>query len=278
LKKSYVISAVAAIAIAVLLLLLPSKPSTRLKEVGTGLFLPFFTTKKKVADSMDSLSRATKSADELRKRNLELEAEIQELRVRQQEAEEAIRQYNILADFVRFPDWERWDLVAARVIARDPANWWRTISIDVGRREQVRIGMPVVTPQGLVGRIIEVQGALSKVQLLGDEKCKVGAMLYESREAGIIQINNSNRVNPMIVDLDYLPSYSNPEQGDWVITSGLGGGLPRGIRIGQVLDSETVGYGLYKQSRVRLAVKMSSLEHVMVIRDWQDREAGDEQF
>lgn len=257
-----------AVLIAVLLLLIPDGPASRIKEVGSGFFLPFISLRNSIKDTAKSIPEAARTNEDLKKTIAELEARNMELTIRLQEADEAIRQYNNLADFLNFPQWDNWEMVAGRVVTRDPANWWRSITIDVGRNDGVDVGMPVVTTSGMVGKIAEVHGSLSKVVLLGDDKCRVGAMLYKSREAGVVRINNSNRVNPMIVDFDYLPSYSNPEQGDWVLTSGLGGLTPKGIRIGQVLDSETVGYGLYKRARVRLAVKMSSLEYVMVIKKW----------
>ena len=140
--------------------------------------------------------------------------------------------------------------------------------MDLGRKQGMQIGMPVVTDSGLVGKIIEVHKGYSKIQLIGDDKCRVGAMLTTG-EAGMIRVNNSNRVNPMIVDMDYLPSYSTPKQGDWVVTSGLGDNVPKGIRIGQILDSETIEFGLYKQARIKLTVNLSSLEQIWVIKNWK---------
>lgn len=265
LKKAYVIIGAAVLVLAILLISLPPHSSGPLKGLGTSFFLPFFKVKDGAGKVARSVPASMESPSRMRARIEDLETRLQEAEIRLMQADELSRQYNELTEFLNFPDFERWDFVAGRVIGRDPANWWRTLIIDIGSKEKLRIGMPVVT-SGLVGKIIEVHSGFSKVQLLGDDQCQVGAMLYKTGEAGIIRINNSNRVNPMVVDMDFLPSYSAPEQGDWVITSGLGGTIPKGLRIGQVLDSETVGYGLYKQARVKLDVKMSSLEQVWIIR------------
>jgi len=261
--KAWIIGA--ALAVGFLFVLLPPESTGKLKSVGSALFLPFFKAKASIDQSVENIPIQTLSKGALKSRVLELEKKLAEAEIQIQEMEEIQRQLNNISRFIDFPEYNRWDMTAGRVVFRDPANWWRTVSIDLGEKEGIKKGMPVVTSRGLVGKIIEVHKGFSKVQLIGDDKSSVGAML-ESGEAGIIRINHSNRVNPTIVEMDFLPSYSTPQQGDWVVTSGLSGYIPKGIRIGQVIDSNTIDHGLYKQARVKLTVNLSALEQVWVIK------------
>ena len=264
-KKSKAILLVASVLIGAALLLVPSGPSKKIKNLSSGFFLPFFNAKRSVEKSINETTIRTQSPKELRQKIKKLEGQLAIERIKVQEFDELKRSLNEISSLINIPEYSDWDLIAGRVIFRDPVSWWRTVNIDLGSKDEISPGMPVITGSGLIGKILEVQNGFSKVQLIGDEKCRIGAMLI-SGDAGIIQINHSSRANPLIVDMDYLPSYSSPKQGDWVISSGLGERIPKGIKIGQVIDSESVGNGQYKQAKIKLAVRLGSVENVWVIR------------
>lgn len=264
-KKSKAIILAVSTLIGVALLLAPSGPSLQIKNLGSGFFLPFFNAKKGIGNALNETKQRAKSPKELRERIKELESQLALEQIKAQEVDELRRSFNAISRLIDIPEYSQWELLAGQVIFRDPVNWWRTINIDLGSKDKIRPGMPVITGDGLIGKILEVQNGFSKVQLIGDEKCRVGAMLL-SGDAGIIQINDSSRANPLIVDMDYLPSYSSPKQGDLVISSGLGGNIPKGIKIGQIVDSQSIGKGQYKQAKVKLTVQLGAVENVWVIR------------
>jgi len=106
--------------------------------------------------------------------------------------------------------------------------------------------------------------AHSQVVLLGDPACRVSALIEETRENGVISPSNASQVDNPMVDLGYLSRNSVIKPGQRVVTSGLGGIFPAGLLIGQIIDSHSVGYGLYNEARVRLAVNMNALEEVFV--------------
>ncbi|HLZ54274.1 MAG TPA: rod shape-determining protein MreC, partial [Verrucomicrobiae bacterium] len=155
-------------------------------------------------------------------------------------------------------------LKLADVVMRDPANWWRTVQIDLGSRDGVRENLPVLTADGLVGRVSAVGLTRSQVVLLGDSYCRVSALVEDpAHDIGIITA--SGPLDNSLVELTYLSGNAVVKPGQNVVTSGEGGVYPRGIIIGQVVDSQTVEFGLYTEARVKLAANLGALDQVWVL-------------
>ncbi len=152
----------------------------------------------------------------------------------------------------------------ARVILREPANWWRNVQIDLGGRDGVQVNMPVLTAEGLVGRISAVGFGRSQVVLVGDPGCKVSVRVENpTRDAGVI--GPGGPLARDLVELGYLPRSANVKPGQLVRTSGEGGVFPKGIPVGTILDAQPVEYGLYTVARVKLAADLNALETVWVL-------------
>jgi rod shape-determining protein MreC len=147
---------------------------------------------------------------------------------------------------------------------RDPANWWRTVQIDLGSRDGLRENLPVLTADGLVGRVSSVGFTRSQVVLIGDPDCRVSALVENpAHDMGVV--NAGGLLDTSLVDLTYLSGGANLKPGQNVITSGLGGIFPKGIPIGQVVDSRPVEFSLYTEARVKLSVNLGALEQVWVL-------------
>lgn len=125
--------------------------------------------------------------------------------------------------------------------------------------------MPVLTPDGLVGRVDSVSLTQSRVVLLGDRNCKVSVRVQnQAGDVGVILAPDSI-VDSSLVELSYLSRSAVLEAGQDVYTSGLGGVFPKGIPVGKIEDFHTVEYDLYTKARVRLAANLSSLDEVWVL-------------
>ena len=147
---------------------------------------------------------------------------------------------------------------------RDPANWWRTVQSDLGSRDGVRENLPVITDDGLVGRVSSVSLTRSQVVLVGDPNCRVSALVENAaRDMGVLIAGGA--LDTSLVELTYLASSANLKPGQNVITSGLGGVFPKGIPIGQIVDARSIEYGLYTDARVKLNANLGSLEQVWVL-------------
>ena len=158
----------------------------------------------------------------------------------------------------------QFDFVTAKVIARDPGTWTSIIVINRGTADGLSKDMPVVTPQGLVGNIVNVYSNSSKVQLILDPRSAVGALVQrpESRVAGIVEGSGSSPLNPRMVN---IASDADIINGDRIITSGFGGIYPKGLLVGEVSEIVNEEGGLLKYATLKPAVDFDRLEEVFVI-------------
>jgi rod shape-determining protein MreC len=264
LKQKHYLALGAVTLVALLILSLPTGVTARLKLALGGLFLPLFglvnTAQQLPADLADSVlprRELLKQIDNLRREN-------QQLRVQELQTAATARENDQLRSLL---GWERqtpWKLKLANVITRDPANWWRTIEIDLGSRNGVTSNLPVLTADGLVGRIASVGLTRSQVILLGDPNCRVSALVENpAHDTGIISA--SGPLDNSLAELTYLSGSANLKSGQSVITSGLGGIFPKGIPIGLVVDARPAEFGLYTEARVKLSANLGALEQVWVV-------------
>jgi rod shape-determining protein MreC len=264
LKQKHYLALGAVTLVALLILSLPTGVTVRLKLALGGLFLPLFglvnTAQQLPADLADSVlprRELLKQIDNLRREN-------QQLRVQELQTAATARENDQLRSLL---GWERqtpWKLKLANVITRDPANWWRTIEIDLGSRNGVTSNLPVLTADGLVGRIASVGLTRSQVILLGDPNCRVSALVENpAHDTGIISANGP--LDNSLAELTYLSGSANLKSGQSVITSGLGGIFPKGIPIGLVVDARPAEFGLYTEARVKLSANLGALEQVWVV-------------
>ena len=250
--------------VVVLLLSLPTRVTGRFKLAIGSWFLPLFglagAAQQLPADLADSIlprRELLRQIDNLRRENQQLRSQAVQSAAIARENDQLRAQLN----------WQRqvpWKLKLARVIMRDPANWWRTVQIDLGTRDGVTNDLPVLTSTGLIGRISAVSLTHSQVVLIGDRDCRVSATVENAtRDMGVIIAGDP--LDTSLVDLTYLASSANLKPGQGVVTSGLGKVFPPGIPIGQIVDSRTVEYGLYTEGRVKLNANLGSLEQVWVL-------------
>jgi rod shape-determining protein MreC len=159
-----------------------------------------------------------------------------------------------------------WKTRVAQVISRDPANWWRSLEINLGSKDGVVKDLPVITPMGLVGRVHEVSGSSARVMLLGDPGCPVSAVVDNAaRDTGSIVPGEATVLDESIVEMTYITRHSQAIPGQKVFSSGLDGVFPKGIPIGHITDTNSVGYGLYLEARVKLSANLHELEEVFVL-------------
>lgn len=264
LKRSHYIALGLVTVIALVILNLPARTSARLKLALGSLFLPLFglvgasqQTASKVADSLTPRA-------ELERQNELLRRENQQLRVQALQFFEITRENERLAKLVAWQQRRPEKLKLARVVMRDPANWWRSVQIDLGSLHGIRTNQPVLTPEGLVGRIQSVSLTHSQVVLVGDPRCSVAARVEnEVRDAGIVGAGGP--LDTSLVEMKYLPRTAIVKPGQNVVTSGEGDLFPKGIPVGRIVDSRAAEFGLYTEARVKLAANLPGLEEVWVL-------------
>jgi rod shape-determining protein MreC len=266
LKRPHYVALGVVVILTIVLLKLPSRTASNLKLAISGSFLPLFGLASSAEKLANGSSYAAIPKHALIERLQQIEKENREAQLRLMQAEEAKKENARLRQQLGMAQRYAWKSKLARVIARDPANWWRTLRIDLGSRDGVVTNAPVLTADGFVGRVSEVGFATSQVVLIGDPDCRVAVLVGEgaNREQGVIAPSSSSPLDSTLVDLSYLSRNAKLAVGMPVVTSGIGGIFPPGILVGQIADFRTVGYGLYREARVSLAVKLNSLEEVWV--------------
>ncbi|HHX23088.1 MAG TPA: rod shape-determining protein MreC [Thermoanaerobacterales bacterium] len=202
----------------------------------------------------------------LQQENEELKKEVAELLHYKQNLVEFQRENADLRNLLGFKERSfQYDLEAAEVIARDSGNWFNIILIDKGEKHGIKKDMAVITDKGLVGYTISTAPNTSKVMIITDERSSVSAMLQRTRDNGIVK----GTIDPApsgYLKMDYLPQDANLVKGDIVISSGLGGLIPKGIVIGEVIEAKKEPHDLMQYAIIKPAVDFQRLEHVFVIR------------
>ncbi len=266
LKRPQYIALAVVVLLTLLVLKLPGRAAAQVKLAISGVFLPLFGLAGSTQAAVEKAGDVVVSKAELQRQVEQLRRDLQELRVHSARSEELSKENNRLRGALGWQKQTPWRLKLARVVGRDPANWWRNIKIDVGHRDGITNNMPVLTADGLVGRVFDVGYSHSTVVLVGDPDCRVSVMIEDekNRDHGVIAPNSSSPLNNQLVDLSYLSPNAVLRPGEKVVTSGLGGIFPKGIYVGEIVDFRTGGFGLYTEARVRLGVKMNALEEVFV--------------
>jgi rod shape-determining protein MreC len=265
LKKPHYIILVLVVLLVIVFLKLPSETMGKVKLAISGLFLPLFGLTGSVHEFAGQTKEALVTKGQLARENEDLRLQNEELKIRLQQDASLWSDNTRLRSLVGWPQQSFWKVKLGRVIARDPANWWRSVEVDLGSRDGIKPNEPVLTADGLVGRIQSVGQTRSQVILLGNPDLRVAAFVRPNGETGIINSSSSSPQEDNMVDLDYLPGSSAVRPGQDVVTWGEGGVFPANIPIGKVVDLRSKDYGLGTEARVRLAADLGALQEVWVM-------------
>ena len=151
-------------------------------------------------------------------------------------------------------------VLAAEVIGQNPSPWYKTVVIDKGTRDGVRQGMPVVVPQGIVGQVMTAGSRYSKVLLIIDQNNAVDALVERSRARGIVTGSPTGMCN-----FKYVLRKDDVKIGDPLISSGLDGVFPKGLRVGFVSGVLRKSSGIFQEVSVTPFVDFEKLEELLVV-------------
>lgn len=215
--------------------------------------------------AVDDIGDMRRTYEELTQYVADLETTLAQLTAEVVALREIGADYQRLADLVNYVSQvQNQEVVAADVIARDTISALRTISINRGARDGVRVGSPVVTGQGLVGRVVAVSANAAHVQLINSEFSAISARLETSRVEGSVVGQASGNLR-----MTLLPQGANVQVGDLVRTSGLGGNLPPDIVIGQVTSTRQFESDIEQTAEVRSIIDFDRLEIVLVVTSFE---------
>lgn len=151
-------------------------------------------------------------------------------------------------------------MIAAEVIGKDPSPWFKIIIIDKGKRQGIHAAMPVVVSEGIVGQVIESTGEYSKVQLLTDQNSAVDSIVQRTRARGIVKGGTGEKCL-----FDYALRKDDIKVGDIVVSSGVDGVFPKGLRVGQVAEIVKRNVGIFQDVIITSSLDFEKIEEVFII-------------
>ncbi|NLP03310.1 MAG: rod shape-determining protein MreC [Fibrobacter sp.] len=152
-----------------------------------------------------------------------------------------------------------YELLPVRVVARDPSIENKSVIINAGYKDGVRMWMPLVGENGVVGKVIQVMNGLSLVQLITDPSNRTSILNRRSRTVSILETENGRSF------FFRCRNHEDVQIGDTIVTSGLGGIYPKGLRVGQVDRITDSQNPLFKRVWVELSVDFDRIEDLFVL-------------
>ncbi len=271
----------------VVLLNLPVPASRKVSSTSKDGIAPFQNVMSLVINNVRnyfrSLTRANRALEEVREKNLE----IARLKTKIESLERVVREKERLFSLLAFLRESEHELVLCEVVARNgTAGWWQTLQLNRGAKAGIRSGLAVVTADGVVGKTVGVSDRTADVLLITDPNCKVSCEFGESGGFGIMRGGGVDLSGKEKLDLLYNPAPGRMEYierdrvvklHDEVITSGLGGIFPRGMRVGYVSGVDVHRSELYKIAEVVPSADLGNLRYVFVVetgKEGQDKDMG----
>ncbi len=197
--------------------------------------------------------------------NAGLRARVTEMETELRDARAARDENRRLETLLNLRETSEYENVPARVIARDPSAWFSTLTINRGSTHGIETDMPVVTPDGIVGRVITVSPWAAQVMLITHERAGAGAVVGQlgaSSAMGVVKgVGRDN-----LLEMNYVSGSEEVNAGDYVVTTGQDRIYPPGLNVGEVIEVERGTATATHTIRIRPSAHVASLQTVAVLR------------
>lgn len=228
------------------------------------IFSPFQSVTSKATGAgsgfINRIVNFSSTADE----NERLQRLVAELDLELKHAREAKSENERLHGILGLKEKTGYEVVPARVIARDSTVWFNTITVDRGSSVGIKLNMPVVTGGGIVGRVISLSPWTAQVMLLTDEKAAAGAVVGQLGESGALGSIRGNGEGGL-VEMKYVSGFQKVEVGDYVMTTGQDGIYPPGLNVGEVVQVKHGTATQPHQILIRPGAQLDQLQEVAVL-------------
>jgi rod shape-determining protein MreC len=197
----------------------------------------------------------------VRLENVRLRDEVQRLRVDALRVSETTDENARLRRLLVLREQLPMTTLPGEVIARESGGWIRSLTVNRGKGDGVTRLTAVISPDGLVGRVLDVRPGVSIVQILTDPASSLSAHVVRTRTAGLVEGEPSGAMRLKFMARDG----AGIQVGDLVVTSGLGGLFPRGIPIGRVRAIDDRGSALFHYATITPVVDLSRIDEVLLV-------------
>jgi rod shape-determining protein MreC len=229
-----------------------------LEQLGLAVTAPLAHAVDATADAASGARQRFRRRADLERENVQLRAELQTLRVERMRGHDYEDEARRLAQALDYARRENAVFHVADVVYVDHTSWLRTLVVDGGGFPP-RENQAVVSPLGLVGRVVVAAGSYGKVQLVTDRAAAVGAMLERTRRQGVVRGDGQGGL-----EMDYVPVQADVAVGDRVVTAGIDGVFPRGVPVGRVTRIEP-GNELFHRILLAPAVDLGELDQAYLV-------------
>ncbi|MFH1612385.1 MAG: rod shape-determining protein MreC [bacterium] len=266
-EKKRIIIAIVLILISFFFILINISETHQKKNTSFRFFQPFYCfynfflnleiSCQEIKNGIFETKKISKENDFLKKEIFLLKRKTDKLK----ELEIENARLNSLFSFKKIPSYQ---YTFSKVIGRNPSFLSNILLIDKGIESNIKKNMIAITDNNIVGKIIEVFYGFSKLQLIVDSNCNIGAMLQNSNVCGIVQGKETFSQNLCI--LKYIPHHIEIQKNELVITSGLGKVFPKGLLIGKVINVKKQS-GLFQDITIESFVDYNKLKEVIIIKN-----------
>jgi rod shape-determining protein MreC len=197
----------------------------------------------------------------VRAENRRLREEVQELRVQSLRVTETDDENRRLRRLLALQEQLPLTTLSGEIIAREWGGWIRSLTVNRGRGDNVPRLTAVISPNGLIGRVVDVRPGASIVQVLTDPTSTVGAHVLRTRTPGIVEGDPRGTLRFKFMSRDG----ASIQSGDVLVTAGQGGLFPRGIPIGTVRSIDNRGAALFHYAELTPAVDFARVDEVLLV-------------
>ncbi len=247
---------------------LPASFSLRGKGVVRGVVVPvergtsgFGQRLSEASSAIRGMGGAVEKNRELRHELVRIQDELDKLRVVEEENLRLRRAFEFRRQQPR-------PMIPCDVISRNISGWWSSVRIGKGTAAGISNNHAVVSPDGLVGKTIEVLKHTAEVLLVCDPACRVSARIERANTFGLVRGGGVNLRGHPVARMDFIDKDTEVHVGDEVVTSGLsgeGGVSPKGVHIGYIVKVHQDDSGLFQYAEIAPSATVSLLDYVFVV-------------
>lgn len=195
-----------------------------------------------------------------RRENLRLKEELINARLKIETLKEAERENRRLRNALQFSEKLEYYTILTEVIGRGTPRIPSSITVSAGSDKGIIVGLPVIDQDGIVGKVLSVSDRSSVVQLITDPNLKISSMDARSRVQGIVSSAGGGKLK-----MENVPVNVDIRQGDPIISSGLGGVFPKGLKVGTVIRVIRPQSGLFSEVEIDPSARISTPEEVFIV-------------
>ena len=264
-RANVIAGAVFLVALVALFVFVASPHNVRKIQAGfLGMVSPFLKSGSALERKYTAFREGLKTLEQLENEVKQLRVVNKEMSATNQTLRGLEAENNRLRNALGYRERAVFQLMPARIIARDASTWYNTVTIDRGTAEGIEPDMPVLTEEGLVGKTTSAVSEHSAVVvLISDENCKVSVNVEGTKEQGIVKGERSSSSTMPVVSLNYLSKQANLQPNQKIFTSGVGGVFPPGVLVGTVKEFKALELNGY--ATIMPAVDLTTLVDVFVV-------------